>query len=151
MSDKGLIDGIVLVPLRGISADTEVIRQAVLAAKRYKALVYAVHVIVVKQQLPLESELPDEVTEGEKILSEAVKIAHEFGVRIETSILQARSAGVAIVEEAAERQADMIMMAVRYRSRLGEFNMGKTVPYVLKNAHCSVWIYREQLSKVLEV
>ena len=135
------------MPLKGIPADTEVMRQAVLAAKRNKALVYAVHVIVVKQQLPLEIELPDEVTLGERVLAEATKIAHEYGVRIETSILQARSAGVAVVEEAAERQANLIMMAVRYRSRLGDFNMGRTVPYVLKNSRCPVWIYREELDK----
>jgi nucleotide-binding universal stress UspA family protein len=101
---------------------------------------------VVKQQLALESELPNEVSLGEKVLADAERIAHEYGVRIETGILQARSAGVAVVEEAAERQANLIMMAVNYRVRLGEFSMGKTVPYVLKNAECPVWIYRADLN-----
>jgi nucleotide-binding universal stress UspA family protein len=80
------------------------------------------------------------------VLADAERIAHEYGVRIETGILQARSAGVAVVEEAAERQANLIMMAVNYRVRLGEFSMGKTVPYVLKNAECPVWIYRADLN-----
>jgi nucleotide-binding universal stress UspA family protein len=150
MTETSLIDGIILVPLKGRSADAEVMKQAALAARRNKALVYAVHVIVVKQHLPLESEMPKEVTHGEKVLADAEKIAHEYGVRIETGMLQARSPGVAIVEESAERQVDLIMMAVNYRSRFGEFNMGKTVPYVLKNAQCPVWIYREMLQNVEE-
>jgi nucleotide-binding universal stress UspA family protein len=148
MGEKHLIDGIILVPLGGQTSDAEVLKHAALAAKRNKALLYAIHVIVVKQQLPLESEMPTEVATGEQVLAQAEKIAHEYGVRIETTMLQARSAGVAIVEEATERQVNLIMMPVRYRSRLGEFNMGKTVPYVLKNAPCPVWVYREELSKV---
>jgi hypothetical protein len=36
-------------------------------------------------------------------------------------------------------------MAVTYRNRKGEFNMGRTVPYVLKNAPCRVWLFREEL------
>lgn len=150
MGEKHLIDGIILVPVGGQTSDIEVLKHAALAAKRNKALLYVVHVIVVKQQLPLESEMPAEVSVGEQVLAQAEKIAHEYGVRIETTMLQARSAGVAIVEEATERQVNLIMMPVRYRSRLGEFNMGKTVPYVLKNAPCPVWVYREELSKVSE-
>ena len=72
------------------------------------------------------------------------------GLDAKSVYTEARSAGVAIVEEATERQVNLIMMPVRYRSRLGEFNMGKTVPYVLKNAPCPVWVYREELSKVSE-
>ncbi|NWJ47443.1 MAG: universal stress protein [Chloroflexi bacterium] len=148
MVETNLIDGTILVPLCGKVSETEVLRQAALAAKRNKAKLYVVHVIVVKQQLPLESEMPKEVIVGEKVLADAERIAHEHGVRIETGMLQARSAGVAIVEEATDRQADLIMMAVNFRTRLGEFNMGKTVPYVLKNAQCPVWIYRDSLNRI---
>ncbi len=137
----------ILVPLRGTLADEDVVRQAALVAKRNKALLYAVHVLVVKQELPLEADLPEELAHAEKVLAEAEKIAREYGIEVETGILQARSAGVAIVEEAMERKADMIMMGVTYRSRLGEFNMGRTVPYILKNAPCRVWIYRDELNR----
>ncbi len=150
MSEKGHLVGTILVPLNGVSLETDedVVRQAALVAKRNRALLYIIHVVVVKQELPLESELPAEVAQAEKVLAQAEKIAHEYGVEVETGILQARSAGVAIVEEATERQADLLLMAVTYRSRLGEFNMGQTVPYILKNAPCRVWMFRDELSKV---
>jgi nucleotide-binding universal stress UspA family protein len=145
MVDKNFMGGTILVPIKGVTSDYEVVRKAALNCKRNKSLLYLVHVIVVKQGLPLEAEMGEEVVKGEEMLAEAKRQASEYGVPIETGILQARSAGVAIVEEANERQADIIMMAVTYRNRLGEFCMGKTVPYVLKNAVCDVWTYRASL------
>ena len=140
--------GTILVPLKGNSTDNEVMRQAALVAKRTRSLIYAVTVVVVRQELALESELPDEVSHSEEVLTRASQIAQEYGAEIETAILQARSAGVAIVEEAIERGVALIMMSVTYRSRRGEFNMGRTVPYVLKNAPCRVWMFRDELENV---
>lgn len=139
--------GTILVPLKGRSSDREVMRQAALIAKKYHALLYAVHVVVVPQEFALESEQPEEVAHAEKVLEEASKIAQEYSIEFESGILQARQAGVAIVEEAIERGASLIMMAVTFRDRRGEFNMGKTVPYVLRNAPSRVWIFREELQK----
>ncbi len=138
----------ILVPLKGNSSDEEVMRWASQIAKKNRATIYAVFVVVVKQELALETELPDEVAHGEQVLETASQIAQEIGVDVETGILQARSAGVAIVEEAIVRSAPLIIMAVTYRNRKGEFNMGRTVPYVLKNAPSRVWIFREALQKV---
>ena len=147
--DKSVEEGshiaTVLVPIKGRPSDTELLNQAALVCKRNRSLLVAVYVIVVKQQLALDAPMTEEVGQGEKILAHAVAIANKYGVGVETSILQARSAGVAIVEEAIERKADMIMMGVTFRDRFGEFNMGRTVPYVLRNAPCRVWAYRESL------
>jgi nucleotide-binding universal stress UspA family protein len=139
--------GTILVPLKGNSADAEVMRWACAFARKGRKTIYAINVVVVKQELALETELPEEVANGEKVLEAATEIAQEYGVEIETGILQARSAGVAIVEEAIVRSASLIIMAVNYRNRKGDFNMGKTVPYVLKNAPCRIWVYREELQK----
>lgn len=135
------------MPLKGNSTDDEVMRWACAFARKGRKTVYAVNVVVVKQELALETELPDEVANGEKVLEAANAIAEEYGVEMETGILQARSAGVAIVEEAIVRSAKLIIMAVTYRNRKGEFNMGKTVPYVLKNAPCRIWMFREEQQK----
>jgi nucleotide-binding universal stress UspA family protein len=141
--------GTILVPLKGNSADAEVMRWACSIARKSRKAIYAVNVVVVKQELALETELPEEVANGEKVLEAANEIAQEYGVEIETGILQARSAGVAIVEEAIVRSANLIIMAVSYRNRKGDFNMGKTVPYVLKNAPGRIWVYRGELQKEL--
>ena len=46
-------------------------------------------------------------------------------------------------DEAVEWGADLIVMGLPYKRRFGEFNLGKTVPYVLKNATCRVMLFRE--------
>lgn len=137
----------VLVPIKGRPADDEVVRQAALFAKRNKAVLAVIYVIVVKQELALDAPLPEEMEKGEAVLSRAVKVANDYGVTADSSILQARFAGVAIVEEATERNADVVMMTLSYRDRFGEFNMGRTIPYVLKHAPCRVWMFREELKK----
>jgi len=63
-------------------------------------------------------------------------------VEIETSLLQARDIGAAIVDEAAQAQADTIVLGLPYRKRFGEFEVGETATYVMKNAPCRVWIVR---------
>jgi len=64
--------------------------------------------------------------------------AEEEGCEIDTDILQAREAGLAIVDEAVEREVDLILMGVTYQMRFGQFSLGNVVPYVLKNAPCRV-------------
>ncbi len=101
-----------------------------------------IYVIEVPRALPLDADLPDEVLRGEQALTHAETITHGLNVLVETEILQARTVGAAIVDEAVERGANTIIMAAQYRRRLGEFNMGLTLPYVLKNAPCRVLITR---------
>jgi Universal stress protein family len=46
------------------------------------------------------------------------------------------------VDEALEREVDLIVMGIGYKRKFGEFDMGHTAPYVLKNAPCRVWLAR---------
>jgi CIC family chloride channel protein len=111
-------------------------------AKRTKGMVYCVHVIEVKRSLPLDAEMPPETAEGERILEEAQGVAKQRGAEIEGEILQARDAAHAIVDEAVERGVDVIVMGKSYGEVFGEFEVGRIVEYVLKNAPCEVWVRR---------
>jgi nucleotide-binding universal stress UspA family protein len=54
--------------------------------------------------------------------------------------------GAALVDEATEQEADMLILGLPYRKRFGgDFAIGRTVPYVLKNAPCAVWVVREPI------
>ena len=75
-------------------------------------------------------------------MANAEKAADEFGIELETEILQARDVGTAIVDEALEREVDLVVMGIGYKRKFGEFDMGHTAPYVLKNAPCRVWLAR---------
>ncbi len=133
----------ILVPVNGSDVDGEMVRLAGATAKRTGAQLIIVYVIVVKRTLPLDVELEDEVQKGEAVLDRAEKVAEEFDVERTSELLQARATGPAIVDEAVERGVDLIVMGVTYRKRFGEFYLGLTTPYVLKNAPCRVWVARE--------
>ncbi|MFZ0217658.1 MAG: universal stress protein [Candidatus Dormiibacterota bacterium] len=109
------------------------------------AEVYAVHVIEVNRSLPLSAPVETEVSEGEAVLDGLEQLASEFEVSAQTELVQARDTGPAILGEADEWGAMTIVMGLPYKRRFGEFNLGKTVPYVLKNASCRVVLLREQL------
>jgi len=133
----------ILVPVVGTEADNEAIRLACRLAKRDKGKIWAVYVITVKRALPLDAEIELEIIKAEEILDHANSIAEELDYEIETDILQAREAGPTIVDEAVEREADLILMGVKYKRRFGQFSLGSVVPYVLKNAPCRVILYHQ--------
>ena len=112
-----------------------------LLAKKNKGIVCAVHVISIERTLPLETEIESEISKAEDILDHIESIAEEQGCKIETDLLQAREAGPAIIDEAVERGADLIIIGVGYKKRFGEFSLGDVVPHVLKNAPCRVIVY----------
>jgi len=61
---------------------------------------------------------------------------------VRTHLLQARAAGVAIVELARDVDADVILMATARGYVTGERLFEETAEYVLKNAACQVWTMR---------
>ena len=135
----------ILVPVNGTDSDLddEMVRLAGATAKRTGAQLIIVYVIVVKRTLPLDVELEEEIQKGEEILARAERAAQEFEVEWTSELLKARATGPAIVDEAVDRTVDLIVMGVTYRKRFGEFYLGQTTPYVLKNAPCRVWVARE--------
>src|SRR5256884_5230591 len=104
---------------------------------------YGVHIIEVNRPLPLGAVLDDVVERGEQILDEVEKLAAASQLQVETELVQARDTGPALVDEAVEWGADLIVMGLPYKRRFGEVNLRKTVPYVLKKATCPVKLVRE--------
>ncbi len=139
-----------LVPVTGKKADDDIVRTACVLARRSKGKVYVVHVIQVSRALPLDAEVQPETQSGESVLANAEKIANIMDCQVETEILQARETGPAIVDEAVERGVDMIIMGLEYKKPFGEFDMGDTVPYILRNAPCRVLLWRGPMGEVEE-
>jgi len=133
----------ILVPVTGTEADEEAIRLACRLAKQDKSQVYAVYIITMGRELPLDAEIEPEIKKSEDMLNHIENIAEEQGCRIETDLLQARDAGPAIIDEAIEREVDLILMGAAYKRRFGEFSLGEVLPYVLKNAPCYVILYHQ--------
>ena len=134
----------ILVAVAGTSVDPDVIRLAVSLAKPAKAEVIAVHVIEVRWNMALDAVLEPELDHGEELLANAAKVAEQAGLRIETELLQAREAAAAIIDTARERGADLVVLGMPYRTRLGRVFVGKTVQNVYVGASCAVLAYRQE-------
>ena len=132
----------ILVPVSGNKADDEGIRLACRLAKKAKGSVRALYVITVKRTLPLDADLRNEIRQGEEILDHAESVAEEQEYEIETDLVQSREAGPTIIDEAMERDVDLILISAGYKRSFGQFSLGSTVPYVLRNASCRVILYQ---------
>ncbi|MBV9577350.1 MAG: universal stress protein, partial [Chloroflexi bacterium] len=86
--------------MNGNPTDEDAVALACQIGRRGKASVYAIYVIEVKRTLPLDVDLPPEAAKGDTVLARAEHVGEEFGVDLETEILQARDVGTAIVDEA---------------------------------------------------
>src|SRR5438067_7311346 len=132
----------IVVPLAGSSVDPDVIRVAATLAKPSKAEVFAIHVIEVRWNLPLDAILDKETEQGELLLEQATKIGAQAGVTIDTELLQAREAAAAIVDTARERKADIIVLGMAFRIRLGCTYGALTVQREYVAAYCVMLAYR---------
>ncbi|MSQ42074.1 MAG: universal stress protein [Dehalococcoidia bacterium] len=132
-----------LVPVDGSEAAYNALAVACDVARRHRAKVSVLHVIEVPRTLPLEAELGPEAEQGERVLTSAEEIADQHDMQIEGSLVQARDAGQALVDEAIDLSVDAIVMGLDYHHRpYGAFALGRLPQYVLANAPCEVWLIR---------
>jgi nucleotide-binding universal stress UspA family protein len=126
--------------------DERIVRLIVDLAKPTRAEVVAVHVVEVDWTQPLDADVAVRSEDAQRILDIAEGLAEHMHGRLETVLIQARNVGAALVDEALERRADLLVVGLPYRTRFGgDFAIGRVVPYVLKNAPCAVWVAREPM------
>ena len=137
-----------VLALNGGSSDELILRLTTAMAKGTEAELIAVHVVEVDWTLPIDADIAGNSEEAQRVLDGAESAAEQARVRLEPVLLQARDVGAAIVDEATERGADLLVVGLPYRTRFGgEFAIGKTIPYILQNAPCAVWVVREPMSE----
>ncbi|MBM4417229.1 MAG: universal stress protein [Chloroflexi bacterium] len=133
----------IVVPISGQSSDAFTVELACLLAKQDRSSIEPIYVIEVSRDLPIDAELQEEIDRGEDLLADAEKQIRAAGIPCETSLLQARDVGAAIVDEAMQAGADTIVMGLTYKKRFGEYEIGPCASYVLKNAPCRVVVMRQ--------
>ena len=135
-----------VIALNGGPTDARIVRLVADLTKQYKAQVFAVHVVEIDWTLPLDADVAGGSEEAQRVLDLAESVAEKSKQRMEPILLQARNVGAALVDEATERRADLLVVGLPYRKRFGgDFAIGRTIPYVLKNAPCAVWVIREPI------
>ena len=136
----------VLVAVAGNSMDEDLVRMACnlcLKGKTGKGRVIVINVVEVPRTLPLDAVVDNQ--EKDRVLDKASAVAQGRSVVIEAEVILAREAGPAIVDEANDRDCRLIMLGLVPRSRFGQFDLGKTVPYVMEHARGRVWVMRDEM------
>jgi basic amino acid/polyamine antiporter, APA family len=128
----------ILVPIVGSRVTDEMMVLACQLATEKQSSVDALYVIEVPMNLPLDARLVKERARAQHVLSVAATIAGQFGVEMRPHVITARQAGKAIVAEAKERKAEVIIIGSVRKRRIGERLFGPTVTYVLEHSPCEV-------------
>ena len=137
-----------VVALNGGPSDARIVRLVAELVARAKAELIAVHVVEIDWTLPLDADIAGRSEDVQRVLDMAEAIAESYKLTMEPVLLQARDVAAAIVDEATERGADLLVVGLPYRKRFGgEFAIGRTIPYILQNAPCAVWVVREPMSE----
>jgi nucleotide-binding universal stress UspA family protein len=138
-----------VVYVTGSSDDQRVLEIVEKIGQRQNTHITIAYVVEVQQSMPLDAELPAEIERGEQVLRDAETFATRCvgGKRenVRTELLQARSAGAAIVDEAIDINANAIMLACSIRKKHGRSDVSEAVDYVLRNAPCEVLVIRRAL------
>ena len=135
-----------VIALAGSAGDARIVQLACELGRAGRAEMVAVHVVEIGWALPLDADVAGRSDDAQRTLDMAEGVAESARMRLETVLLQARDVGAALVDEAIERDADLLVVGLPYRKRFGgDFAIGRTIPYVLKNAPCAVWVVREPM------
>ena len=137
-----------VLALNGGSSDGRIVRLVAEYARHSKAELVAVHVVEIDWTLPLDADIAGRSEEVQRVLDMAESVAEDYRIVLEPVLLQARDVGAAIVDETTERGADLLVVGLPYRKRFGgEFAIGRTIPYILQNAPCAVWVVRDPINE----
>jgi nucleotide-binding universal stress UspA family protein len=132
----------ILVAVDGSDASYNALATVCDIARNSKARVSVLHVIEVPRALPLDADLPGEAERGENVLTQAERLCEGHRVKVHGELVQARQAGVAIVDEATAGDVDAIALGLSFQQPIGRFPLDEVSQYVLEHALCDVWLFR---------
>jgi nucleotide-binding universal stress UspA family protein len=128
-----------MVAIRDPEHVDDLVKLACQMAKGMGADLITLSVVEVAPALPLDagSEVLDRP--GKDALERAGKVAWDaFGLKASERLVRARDAGAAIVDEAADLGAELLVLGYHGKHGLGEVLLGSTVQHVAAHAPCRV-------------
>jgi len=128
----------ILVPITGTWVSDEMMVLACQLATEKGSSIDGLYVIEVPLNLPLDAHLVNERAKAERVLKAAATIADQFKVKFTPHVVTARQAGRAIVDTAAERRSQVIVLGTTRKRRIGNLVFGRTTDFVLDHAPCEV-------------
>ncbi len=131
-----------IVPIFGTDVDASALRAAARLVGE-GALVEAVYVLQVPNQLSLDSGLEEEEQLGLSVLESAKVTGRKAGLKVQTRMIRTRNPGAAIVAEAEHSGAEIIYLATEHAPP-SERALGPTASYLLAHRPCRVLIETPQ-------
>ena len=132
----------ILIPINRAHGYEDVLELADSFVRGGNGRIHAIFVIEMQLKYPLDAEVGEEILRGEEALAEIEYLSSSGRLSLQGEIVQARQAGPAIVQEAANIPATMIIMGIDYGDDPVGFRMSATAEYVLRNARCPVILWR---------
>ncbi|MBI2267585.1 MAG: universal stress protein [Armatimonadetes bacterium] len=130
----------ILVALNDSPISQEVARIASKLARLDHARLFGVYVFELPRALPLDAKIPEQAERGDKILNLFTSIAAEHGIsEVGGEVVQARVAGEGIVDYAKKCEAQLLIVGINDKPRMGDQVLGSAVSDVLKHSPCPVW------------
>ena len=136
----------VMVAVKDGNFDEEAVGVACDLVRPSKGTVYALHVIEVSRGDPVDVDDSVATRTGEEVLQQVEHLVRSRRCQVQAELLQARDVGPAVVQEAIDKEVDLIILGLPYKQKYGDFNEGNAVPYVLRHAPCRVVVWREPMS-----
>jgi basic amino acid/polyamine antiporter, APA family len=127
-----------IVPIFGTDVDARALRTAAKLVGE-GALVEAIYMLRVPNQLSLDAGLHEEEQLGLSVLESAQLAGRRSGVKVQTRLLRTRNPGAAIVEEAERYGAEIIYLSTTHAPP-SERALGPTASYLLAHRPCRVVI-----------
>jgi basic amino acid/polyamine antiporter, APA family len=127
-----------LVPIFGTDVDASALRAAARLVGE-GAVVEAVYVLRVTNQLSLDAGLHEEERLGLEVLESARVIGRKAGLKMQTRLIRTRNPGLAIVEEAERSGSEIIYLGTAHAPS-SERSLGPTSSYLLAHRPCRVVI-----------
>ena len=95
--------GRILIPVTGQKTDKDVMELASKIIDPDNGRIYALYVIEVSREFPVDADLPNETAIGEKILNQVEEFFQNLKIPVTAEFLQARDLGPAVLKEVEER------------------------------------------------
>ena len=142
----------ILVPVDGSSTSMRGLAEAIGLVKQVNGTLRLLHVVdeLLMSDVPLGTDYYDKWAEsmrekGKKVLREAQVFARKKDVDAEISLVETmgKRAAPAIVEQAKEWPADMIVMGTHGRRGISRLLMGSDAELVLRTSPVPVMLVRE--------
>jgi nucleotide-binding universal stress UspA family protein len=129
----------ILVGLKDLDHAVELTHLACCLGDR-NASILLMHVVELPDPTPLDAEIPELDTMAKNIIGAAKKVARRSGMKIETLVIRAHSAGHTLLDTLEEKKIELAVIGYHRSRTIGEILLGTAAQHLTRHASCRLLI-----------